>query len=124
MIRRTLKSQIIAGDNLEISSYDGVVRYLAVLLILIALGYLALVAFVYLVQDRLLYFPDATPLSECAWGKEHGFKVVEEKVGERVVRGLVRESPSARAWLVMFHGNGSSACHSLYLTHRKSLSVK
>ncbi|MBI3557622.1 MAG: alpha/beta hydrolase [Deltaproteobacteria bacterium] len=83
-------------------------------LIGLGLAYAALVALVYLVQDRLLFFPQTKPFKECDLAAVSGFETVDAKKDGHEIRLFLRETPGARGWLIMFHGNGSTACDSIY----------
>ena len=83
-------------------------------LVVVALGYLALVFLVYLFQDHLLFFPQKRAFAECDLARMAGFETVDTRAGEQKVRLFVHEKPDARVWIIMFHGNGSTACDSIY----------
>ncbi len=80
----------------------------------VAVGYLALVLLVYIFQDKLLFFPQSQPFAQCESARATGFHTVETEVGGHKLRFFSKQRPDARVWLIMFHGNGSTACDSLY----------
>jgi pimeloyl-ACP methyl ester carboxylesterase len=83
--------------------------------------YALLVLLVFLFQDKLIYFPKDHPFQDCKGALLDGFSSVDTKtVGEMHVRMLRRRSKGSRAWLVLFHGNGGTACSSLMLAERIS----
>lgn len=76
--------------------------------------YLVLGFGLYLMQARMLFHPSAEPLEACQEARELGFRVVREGSPSEPLRFLFRENPHAKANLIIFHGNGSTACGSLY----------
>jgi fermentation-respiration switch protein FrsA (DUF1100 family) len=75
--------------------------------------YVFIVFLAYLFQAKLLFFPTNRKLSECQGAKQLGFQVIETKYRGQDIRFLLKTDPSARANLIIFHGNASSACDSL-----------
>jgi uncharacterized protein len=96
-------------------------------LVLIAAGaYALLVAFVYLTQDRMVYFPTSalvTTPGDHGLGYEDVALVADD--GVRLHAWFV-PAPDARATLLFFHGNGGNLSHridSLRIFHDLGLSV-
>jgi pimeloyl-ACP methyl ester carboxylesterase len=84
--------------------------------------YLVVVFLAYLFQAKLLFFPDNRKLLECQGAKQLGFQVIENRYRNQDVRFLLKTDPLARANLIFFHGNASSACDSLpYYIEMKDL---
>jgi len=76
--------------------------------------YLVVVFLAYLFQSKLLFFPANKKLSECPGIRQLGFQIIETKYRNQNIRFLLKTDPLARANLVIFHGNASSACDSLF----------
>jgi len=68
--------------------------------------YVFLVVLVFLIQGKLLYFPDSTPLKNCAL---KNFAQSIEFEGQKL-NFYLREKEDATAWLLHFHGNAGRAC--------------
>ncbi|HXN06544.1 MAG TPA: alpha/beta hydrolase [Nitrospiria bacterium] len=84
--------------------------------------YLIVVFLAYLFQAKLLFFPDSRKLSECQGAKQLGFQIIDNQYGNQAVRFLLKTDPLARANIIIFHGNASSACNSLpYYLEMKDL---
>lgn len=99
-------------------------NWLRNLLFLLVGTYLFIVLMAYLFQAKLLFFPNNRKLSECREAKQLGFQIVETRYGTQDVRFLLKTDPSARANLILFHGNASSACDSLsYYPELKDLKL-
>ena len=82
--------------------------------VLLLLGlYLLLVFLAWVFQEKLLFFPAAVRFSDCEGAKRLGFRGVETEFNSQKVRYLIRTDPRAKGWLVIFHGNASTACSSL-----------
>jgi hypothetical protein len=84
--------------------------------------YLFVVFLAYLFQAKLLFFPDNRKLSGCQGAKQLGFQIIENRYRNQDIRFLLKTDPLARANLIFFHGNASSACDSLsYYLEMKDL---
>ncbi|HEU5359631.1 MAG TPA: hypothetical protein VFU42_00575, partial [Candidatus Deferrimicrobiaceae bacterium] len=80
------------------------------LLLVACAGYCALVAFAYLRQDKLLYFPDVYPPAEGASrAKALGFRFWPENTAG--YHGFVHAygPPSPKGVILLFHGNAGTA---------------
>jgi uncharacterized protein len=101
-------------------------RSLLSLAVIIAGGYALLVAFAYLTQDRMVYFPTSTLVTNPG---DHGLPYEDVALvaddGVRLHAWFV-PVPDARATLLFFHGNGGNLSHrmdSLRIFHDLGLSV-
>lgn len=101
-------------------------RSLLSLAAIIAGGYALLVAFAYLTQDRMVYFPTSTLLTNPG---DHGLPYEDVALvaedGVRLHAWFV-PVPDARATVLFFHGNGGNLSHridSLRIFHDLGLSV-
>jgi pimeloyl-ACP methyl ester carboxylesterase len=84
--------------------------------------YFIVVFLAYIFQARLLFFPETRMLSECQGAKQLGFQIIENPYANQNIRFLLKTDPLARANLIIFHGNASSACNSLpYYLEMKDL---
>jgi uncharacterized protein len=77
-------------------------------LIIAAVIYVVLGAYLYLNQQAMIYFPDQTPFEECAAFLE------EEKIVHGATRMYVREGN--QDYLVVYHGNAGRACQREHIT--------
>jgi pimeloyl-ACP methyl ester carboxylesterase len=75
--------------------------------------YFIVVLLAYKFQTQLLFFPETRMLSECQGAKQLGFQIIENQFENQNIRFLLKTDPLARANLIIFHGNASSACNSL-----------
>lgn len=87
-------------------------RLRSLFLLLIGL-YLSVLIFVYFYQDHLLFFPDDSRFSECQSAKQLGFRTVETWHENQKIRYLLKTIPNARANIIVFHGNASTACRNV-----------
>lgn len=77
--------------------------------LVIALSLLALPAAMFVLQDRLLYFPERAPLERIALGDLRPWPSADR------FRGLVAEPDiPSRATAIVFHGNAGHAAHRAY----------
>ncbi|AHE97390.1 alpha/beta hydrolase [Thioalkalivibrio paradoxus] len=101
-------------------------RSLLSLALIVAVAYGVFVAFLYLTQERLIYFPVATLATT---PERHGLAYEDvELAAEDGVRlhGWFVPAPEARATLLFFHGNGGNLSHridSLQIFHDLGLSA-
>ena len=96
--------------------------WLRQLIFLIGGTYIFLVILAYLFQSKLLFFPTDRKLAECQAARPLGFQVIETEYKNQNIRFLLKIDPLARANLIIFHGNASSACDSLsYYPEMKNL---
>lgn len=92
-------------------------RMLLNLLLLLAVAYLALVLLVYLIQPRLVYFPDRQ-LSNTpeAFGLDYTAVSIAASDGE-TLHGWWMSVPDAKGTVLFFHGNAGNISHRInYLT--------
>ena len=71
-------------------------------------AYAPLLLYVFFFQDKLLFFPDKRPFSDCSWIEQKGGQIVWDK--KYNARYYFQEKPQAKATLVHFHGNAGGAC--------------
>lgn len=72
--------------------------------------YLFLVVVVFLIQDKLLFFPDNTPLKNCPMTNGFSAKIESIDYKNHRLNFYIRENANANAWLLHFHGNAGRAC--------------
>src|SRR5581483_949766 len=80
--------------------------------------YALLVLLVFFFQDKLIFFPKDHAFADCQAAVTERFTIVDKTVGDAHVRLLREKSTSAKAWLLLFHGNGGTACGSVLLAER------
>jgi len=103
-----------------------VTRNLLQIVLMGVVAYALFVAFLYLTQDRLFFFPTSTLVTT---PDRHGlaYEDVELFTGDGVeLHGWFVPAPEARATLLFFHGNGGNVSHridSLRIFHELGLSV-
>jgi pimeloyl-ACP methyl ester carboxylesterase len=92
-------------------------RVFAVLLIVVASGYLGLLLLAFFSQERMLFFPSLENFDDCAPTVRSGtIRPVRARHGDIELRYHLHEKPGAKAWLIVFHGNGGSACDRAFYT--------
>lgn len=102
------------------------VRTLFQLALMGSVAYALLVAFVYLTQDRMLFFPTSSLVTAPdRHGLDYQDVMLTAEDGVRL-HGWLIPAPDARATLLFFHGNGGNVSHridSLEIFHDLGLSV-
>lgn len=74
--------------------------------------YCLLVLVVYFFQDKLVFFPKDHPFADCKQATTDGFVSIDKTFDDSHIRLLMKRG-DAEAWLLLFHGNGGTACASL-----------
>ncbi len=101
-------------------------RSLLNLVLIVAGGYAFLVAFVYLTQDQMVYFPTSSLITTpAAHGLEYEDVTLVADDGVRLHAWFL-PAPDARATVLFFHGNGGNLSYridSLRIFHDLGLSV-
>jgi fermentation-respiration switch protein FrsA (DUF1100 family) len=77
-------------------------------------AYALVVLLVYVFQDKLLYFPRDHAFTDCPQAAADGFAALETDFHKTHLRMFRKFNPTAKGWLLLFHGNGGSACQSLF----------
>jgi pimeloyl-ACP methyl ester carboxylesterase len=77
---------------------------------LVAACYCLIGAALYFFQEKMLFFPMGQPFGDCAVMDRYRAKAVNREG----VRYYLKKSDTARAWIVVFHGNAGNACDRTY----------
>jgi len=86
-------------------------RMLSNILITLALGYAILVALVFALQSRLIYFPDTViAVTPQAYGLVYEDVRIRTDDGETLSAWLI-QSPAPRGAVLLFHGNAGNISH-------------
>ena len=88
------------------------------LLLISTVSYSLGVAFVYSYQERLLFFPGKSILNECRQVQSLGGSIETVVYYGEELRFLQFSNNKATKTMIVFHGNGGSACHRIDLITR------
>jgi uncharacterized protein len=80
--------------------------------------YLALCVYVFLIQKKLLFFPDETAFTDCPPLIKLGGMVYESQDHKTRLYHLSSTSTAPKGWVLLFHGNGGRACDRMATAHQ------
>ena len=72
--------------------------------------YVFLIVVIYLIQDKILFFPDHTPINKCAIIDKFTATAETLDFKGQQLNFYLKENENAKAWLIHFHGNAGRAC--------------
>jgi len=72
--------------------------------------YVFLIVVIFLIQDKLLFFPDSTPFKNCAITSKFSATAESLEFNGQKLNFYLKENENAKAWLIHFHGNAGRAC--------------
>ena len=74
------------------------------------LAYCSLILLVYIFQDKLIFFPDKTPLKKCPLTLRPGIEAKSIEFAGTSLNFYIREMEKSKFWFLHFHGNAGRAC--------------
>ncbi len=90
--------------------YYGTMKFIIQIIGVGLLCYSLIGAALYFFQEKMLFFPMGAPFGECSQVGRYKAKAIASDG----IRYYLKESKTANAWIVIFHGNAGNACDRTY----------